>query len=122
MTTGTEEKVCRLDALKWALVIALVAAAVIGNSAFAAQPVLYRALVIIVMAAIALFVAINTAKGASIADVIRGSVVELRKVVWPTRQETNQTTIIVVIAVFITSIILWCLDSLFGFIASSIIG
>lgn len=122
MTTGTEEKVYRLDALKWALVIALVAAAVIGNSAFAAQPVLYRALVIIVMAAIALFVAINTAKGASIADVIRGSVVELRKVVWPTRQETNQTTIIVVIAVFITSIILWCLDSLFGFIASSIIG
>jgi preprotein translocase subunit SecE len=122
MTTSTEEKVYRLDALKWAIVVALVAAAVIGNSAFAAQPVLYRALVIIVMAAIALFVAINTAKGSSIADVIRGSVVELRKVVWPTRQETNQTTIIVVIAVFITSIILWCLDSLFGFVASSIIG
>jgi len=122
MTTSTEEKVYRLDALKWAIVVALVAAAVIGNSAFAAQPVLYRALVIIVMAAIALFVAINTAKGSSVADVIRGSVVELRKVVWPTRQETNQTTIIVVIAVFITSIILWCLDSLFGFVASSIIG
>src|SRR5690606_39867161 len=57
MTTSTEEKVYRLDALKWAIVVALVAAAVIGNSAFAAQPVLYRALVIIVMAAIALFVA-----------------------------------------------------------------
>lgn len=122
MTVNTEEKVYRLDALKWAFVIALVAVAVVGNTAYSAQPVIYRALALIVMAAIALFVAVNTAKGSSIANIIRGAVVELRKVVWPSRQETNQTTIIIVIAVFITSIILWCLDSLFGFIASRIIG
>lgn len=122
MTTSTEEKVYRLDALKWALVVALVAAGVYGNSYYSAESILYRALALLVLAAMAVVVIINTAKGAALADVVRGAFVELRKVVWPTRQETNQTTLIVVAVVIVTSIILWLLDSLFGFIASRIIG
>jgi preprotein translocase subunit SecE len=122
MTTNTEEKVYRLDALKWALVIALVAAGIYGNSHYSAESVLYRAIALLVLTAVAVFVAINTAKGAVISDVIRGAFVELRKVVWPTRQETNQTTLIVVAVVIVTSIILWLLDTLLGFIASRIIG
>lgn len=122
MTTNTEEKVYRLDALKWALIIALVAVGVYGNSYYSAESVLYRAVALIALAAVAVFVALNTAKGASIADVVRGAFVELRKVVWPTRQETNQTTLIVVALVLVCSIILWLLDTLFGFIASRIIG
>ena len=122
MTTNTEEKVYRLDALKWALVVALVAAGVYGNSYYSAESIFYRALALLVLAAVAVVVVINTAKGAALADVVRGAFVELRKVVWPTRQETNQTTLIVVAVVIVTSIILWLLDSLFGFIASRIIG
>lgn len=122
MTANTEEKVYRLDALKWLLVVAVVAAGVIGNSHFSAESVLYRALGLVVLAAIAVFIALQTAKGSSIADVVRGSLVELRKVVWPTRQETNQTTLIVLAVVLVAAIILWALDTLFGFIASSIIG
>ena len=122
MTTNTEEKLYRLDALKWALVIALVAVGVYGNSYYSAESVLYRALALLALAAVAVFVAINTAKGAAISDVVRGAFVELRKVVWPTRQETNQTTLIVIVVVIITSIILWALDSIFGFVASRIIG
>ena len=74
------------------------------------------------LAGIAVFIDLQTAKGASIADVVRGALVELRKVVWPTRQETNQTTLIVLAVVIVAAIILWLLDTLFGFIASSIIG
>ena len=122
MTTNTEEKVYRLDALKWALVIALVAAGIYGNSHYSAESVLYRAIALLVLTAVAVFVSINTAKGAVISDVIRGAFVELRKVVWPTRQETNQTTLIVVAVVIVTSFILWGLDTLLGFIASRIIG
>ena len=122
MTANTEEKVYRLDALKWLLLVAVVTAGVVGNSHFSAESVLYRALGLLVLAAIAVFIALQTAKGAAIADVVRGALVELRKVVWPTRQETNQTTLIVIAVVIVTSIILWLLDTLFGFIASSIIG
>lgn len=122
MTANTEEKVYRLDAIKWLLVVAVVAAGVVGNSHFSAESILYRALGLLVLAAIAVFIALQTAKGVAVADVVRGALVELRKVVWPTRQETNQTTLIVLAVVFIMAIILWLLDTLFGFIASSIIG
>jgi len=122
MTANTEEKVYRLDAIKWLLVVAIVAAGVVGNSHFSAESILYRALGLLVLAAIAVFVALQTAKGVAIADVVRGSLVELRKVVWPSRQETNQTTLIVIAVVIVTSFILWLLDTLFGFIASNIIG
>ncbi len=122
MTANTEEKVYRLDAIKWLLVVAIVAAGVVGNSHFSAESILYRALGLLVLAAVAVFVALQTAKGTSIADVVRGALVELRKVVWPSRQETNQTTLIVLAVVFVMAIILWLLDTLFGFIASNIIG
>ncbi|HCS65007.1 MAG TPA: preprotein translocase subunit SecE [Cellvibrio sp.] len=122
MTANTEEKVYRLDAAKWLLVVAIVAAGVVGNSHFSAESILYRALGLLVLAAVAVVVALQTAKGVAIADVVRGALVELRKVVWPSRQETNQTTLIVLAVVFVMAIILWLLDTLFGFIASNIIG
>ena len=37
---------------------------------------------------------------------------EVRKVVWPTRQETVQTTLMVVVAVIILGIFLWLIDML----------
>jgi preprotein translocase subunit SecE len=122
MTANTEEKVYRLDAVKWLLVVAVVAAGVVGNSHFSAESILYRALALLVLGSLAVVIALQTAKGAAIAGVVRGALVELRKVVWPSRQETNQTTLIVLAVVFVTAIILWLLDTLFGFIASSIIG
>lgn len=122
MTANTEEKVYRLDALKWVVVFAVVAVGVIGNSHFSAESILYRALALLVLSGIAIVIALQTAKGSAIAGVVRGSLVELRKVVWPSRQETNQTTLIVLAVVFVMAIILWLLDTLFGFVASSIIG
>ena len=122
MTANTEEKVYRLDAIKWLLVVAVVAAGVVGNSHFSAESILYRAIGLLVLAGVAVFIALQTAKGVAIADVVRGSLVELRKVVWPSRQETNQTTLIVLVVVFVMAIILWLLDTFFGFVASSIIG
>lgn len=122
MTANTEEKVYRLDAIKWLLVVAIVAAGVVGNSHFSAESILYRALGLLVLAVVAVFVALQTAKGVGIADVVRGALIELRKVVWPSRQETNQTTLIVLAVVFVMAIILWLLDTLLGFIASNIIG
>ena len=48
--------------------------------------------------------------------------VELRKVVWPTRVETGQTTAIVIVVVLVVALILWALDSLFAWIIASLIG
>jgi preprotein translocase subunit SecE len=122
MTANTEEKIYRLYIIKWLFVVVIVAAGVVGNSHFSAESILYRALGLLVLAGAAVVVALQTAKGAAISDVVRGALVELRKVVWPSRQETNQTTLIVLVVVFVTAIILWLLDTFFGFVASNIIG
>ena len=45
---------------------------------------------------------------------------ELKKVVWPTRQETTQTTMIVVVMVAISGFILWGVDSIFTWIISRV--
>lgn len=122
MTVETAEKVYRFDAAKWVVVALLVAVGVYGNAHFSAQPLIIRALGLIVLAAVALVVGYNTERGASLWSLIQGALVELRKVVWPTKEETNQTTLIVVAVVLVTSIILWGVDSVLGFAASKIIG
>lgn len=122
MNTKSEAKEYRLDPLKWLLVVALIAAGVVGNSHFAAEPLLYRVLALVALGALGLLVAVNTAKGASIWRLLRESLVEVRKVVWPSRAETNQTTLIVIVVVIVMSFVLWLLDTLFGWLASLIIG
>jgi preprotein translocase subunit SecE len=53
---------------------------------------------------------------------MREARVEIRRVVWPTRQETTQTTFVVVLLVLVFSMILWGLDSLLSWVVSSVIG
>ena len=53
---------------------------------------------------------------------IKDSRTEIRKVVWPTRQETVQTTFIVVVFVLLVALVLWALDSFFAWLASLAIG
>ena len=112
----------RLDWLKWAVVVSLVVAAVWGNLHFAAQPLLYRAIALLVVTALALFVAALTSQGIAFLELAKASRTEIRKVVWPTRQETTQTTLVVVAVVLVMALILWGLDTLLGWIASKLIG
>ncbi len=122
MNTKTEAKEYSMDPLKWLLVLGLIAVGVVGNSHFSAEPLLYRVLGLLVVAAVAILIALQTEKGAGLWRLLRESMVEVRKVVWPSRQETNQTTLIVIAVVIVMSIILWLLDTFFGWIASLIIG
>ena len=122
MNAKADQVEFRFDALKWLFIVALVAAGVVGNSYFGEQPLLYRVLALVAMAAVALFVAVNTAKGSSFWNLLREATVEVRKVVWPTRQETNQTTLIVVAVVIVMGFVLWLMDTFLGWLASLIIG
>jgi preprotein translocase subunit SecE len=108
----------RFDTIKWLIVFALVAVAVVGNSYYSDQSLLYRVLGIVALAIVAALVALQTAKGAAFWLLIKGSRTEIRKVVWPTRQETVQTTMIVVVFVVIVALMLWGLDSFLGWLVS----
>ncbi|MDC0361876.1 preprotein translocase subunit SecE [Halioglobus sp.] len=119
---STEVTESKFDTAKWTAVIVLVAIAVVGNSYFSDQSLLYRVLGIIAISAIAGMVALQTAKGMAFWELVKGSRTEIRKVVWPTRQETVQTTLIVVAFVILVALLLWGLDSFFGWLVSLAIG
>jgi preprotein translocase subunit SecE len=108
----------KYDIVKWAVVVALLAVAVVGNSYYADQSLLYRVLAIVALAGVAGMVALQTAKGAAFWTLVKGSRTEIRKVVWPTRQETVQTTMIVVAFVLLVALLLWGLDSFLGWLVS----
>jgi preprotein translocase subunit SecE len=122
MNTKVEGQASRFDIVKWVVVAAIVVAGVVGNTYFSDESLLYRVLALLVMGGVSLAIALQTAKGASLWNLIKESRVEIRKVVWPTHQETLQTTFIVVAITLIMALILWMLDSLLGMIISKIIG
>jgi preprotein translocase subunit SecE len=111
-----------LDIVKWGGVAALVAAVVVGNSYFGEHPVLYRAAGALVLLALAAWLALSTGKGRQFNAFRKEAMVELRKVVWPTRPETRQTTLVVFAMVVVTSIFFWGLDLFLGWIVSKLIG
>ena len=122
MNTKTETESGGLDALKWLVVAILVAAGVGGNIYYAEHSLLYRVLALVVLAIVAAFVAVQTTQGAAFWKLAKEARTEIRKVVWPTRQESTQTTMIVVAFVFVMALILWGLDTLLGWLVSLVIG
>jgi preprotein translocase subunit SecE len=116
------EETGRLDGLKWGVVALFVAAGVGGNMYFSGESLLYRVIALLVLALVAGFVAYRTEKGAAFFELLKGARTEIRKVVWPSRQESTQTTLIVVAFVFVAALILWGLDTLLGWLASMVIG
>ena len=122
MNAKTETQGGSLDSLKWLVVLLLIGGAVAGNVYYADQSLLYRVLALIAFALFAAFVAIQTVQGAAFWKLAKEARTEIRKVVWPTRQESTQTTLIVVGFVLLMSLILWGLDSLLGWLVSLAIG
>ncbi len=122
MNPKAEAPDSRFDLLKWLGVAVLVVVGVVGNQYYSAQPILYRVLALLVIAAIAAYVGLQTGKGKAFFVLAKEARAEIRKVVWPTRQETTQTTLIVVAVVLVMALLLWGLDSLLGWLVSLIVG
>ncbi|MFC3284260.1 preprotein translocase subunit SecE [Litchfieldella rifensis] len=122
MKHNAEVQESRHDGLKWAVVVTLVVVAVVGNSYFADQAILYRVLGVVAVCALAAVVALTTAKGRNLVELARSARKEIQRVVWPTRQETVQTTAIVLVAVLVVGLMLWLIDTLLGWAMSGVIG
>lgn len=111
-----------VDVAKWFVALVLLASAVVGNAYYSEQPLLYRAVVGLLLVVAAIAVALYTVKGREFNEFRREAMIELRKIVWPTRPETMQTTLIVFVVVFIMAVVLYLLDLGLGFVISKIIG
>lgn len=110
MTIQEQAPSSSFDMIKWILAAVTLAAAVYANHALVDGSIIVRASVVIVLVAAGLGIGFTTTKGQAGLAFAQDSKIEARKVVWPTRSETIQTTIIIVIAVAFVSLLLYFLD------------
>jgi preprotein translocase subunit SecE len=113
MTTKTDTTIeNKIDFLKWLLVVLLLAAGIIGFYYFIEHSLLLRVIGLLIVFGIAGFIASTTEKGRTTVSFLHESHLEVRRVVWPTRQETLQMTGVVLLMVVLVAFIIWALDSL----------
>lgn len=112
----------KLDILKLVIALLILASAIAAFYIFADESQLLRVVGLLAASGVAIAIALQTEKGRSVWAFTQDSQVEVRRVVWPTRQETLQTTAIVIIAVIVFAIILGILDWGLGAAIESIIG
>lgn len=113
MSTNTENQRGSMDGLKWGLVVILLAASVVGNYYYSKEvSVLFRVIGVVIAVGLAFGVAMLTTKGKAAWIFAKEARTEVRKVVWPTRQEAMQTTLMVIAVSAVVALVLWGLDGL----------
>ena len=107
-----------LEAMKWTIVVVLLVVAIVGNFLYRDIMLAVRALAVVILIAAAGGVALLTTKGKATVAFAREARTEVRKVIWPTRQET----LIVAAVTAVMSLILWGLDGILVRLVSFITG
>ena len=124
MATQTESSQSGvLDIIK----LSIAAAALVGGlyAYYYYEPQIAQALrVLMVLAGTAagIGIAMTSTQGQRLWHFIQGSRVEIRKVVWPTKQETTQTAIAVFVFTLILSLFFWALDSGLLWLTRTLVG
>ena len=99
-----------MDVFKLVIAGAIVLVGLVGFYVYADQPLLYRVLGIVAAVIVAAVIAFTTERGRSLASFMQDARTEVRKMVWPTRAETLQTTLVVFVVVLLLAIFLWIID------------
>jgi len=110
MNSRAEARGASLDAVKLAVAIFLLICGIFAFYYFSGVSPLLRVLGLLVIGAGAVAIAFQTERGRLLWQFATDSRMEVRKVVWPSRQETLQTTLVVVVMVLILGIVLWLFD------------
>jgi preprotein translocase subunit SecE len=98
------------DIAKLTLALAILAAGIVGYYWFNDLQTWQRLLLLIGGLALGGAVGFFTRTGQSLREFLSESLFELRKVVWPTRQETLQTTLVIMAVVVVLSLLLGLID------------
>ena len=109
---ATAKSTNKYDAVRWCFVGAILLAVILIDWWNAFPSTLLKVFVWLAALMLSALVAAKTAKGAQWRQFARLSISELRKVTWPSRAETTQTTWVVVLFVFVASFILWGMDAI----------
>ncbi|MCP4044278.1 MAG: preprotein translocase subunit SecE [Gammaproteobacteria bacterium] len=112
MSAKLETSQDRFDVLKWVTALLLLASVIGAFYYYSDQSLLLRVIALLVVGGSSAAILLQTVKGRASWEFMLEARTEVRKVVWPTRKETVQTTSIVIAMVALMAIILWLLDML----------
>lgn len=111
------------EKLRWWLAIAAIVAGVVGNLYFEDElATILRVLILFGGIALGAIIAATTKKGRSFFAFVKSSNIERQKIVWPTRNETLQTTLVVIVVVIVIGLFLSLIDFFFSWSVSSLFG
>jgi preprotein translocase subunit SecE len=122
MNSKAERSGGAADTLKLGAAVAVMLAGMVGFYYYDDQVTWMRVLGLLVAAGIGVWIAAQSVQGRALLGFLQAANVELRKVVWPSRQETVQTTLIVLVVVILVGIMLWLIDMFFGWAIRGLIG
>jgi preprotein translocase subunit SecE len=123
MNAKTEvEGASKLDTVKLLLAVLILAGGIFGFYYLEAQALWVRLLLLLGVAAVGVLVAGQTAIGRSAWRFGVDARTEVRKVVWPTRQETLQTLLAILVAILLTALFLWAVDSILFWVVQKLTG
>jgi preprotein translocase subunit SecE len=122
METKVEEQPTIVDTAKLALAILVVLLGLVGYYYFGSANAFLRALGVIAALGVGAVVAFTTLQGRTLWKFIQSAKVELNKVFWPTREETIQTTLVVLVVALLGGVVFFLIDRALLWMTTSIMG
>jgi preprotein translocase subunit SecE len=121
VVTKTEQSTSAIDTFKLMTAVLVLIAGVVGFYYFEEESHLLRVLGMLAVAVVAFLIVATSDVGRRGLGFVKDARVEVRKVVWPTRQETLQTTVAVLFMVILVAIMLWLFDMFLGWGVSKLL-
>jgi len=122
MTDQVQENATALDALKLAAGVVILAAGIVGFYMLVGLPIWLRWIMVLAALVVGALVSLQSYQGKTFWQFVQSSRVELRKVVWPTTQETWQVTLVVFVMIVVLGLFFWGVDTLLGFLTKWLTG
>jgi preprotein translocase subunit SecE len=117
-----ESKTAKKDVFLWLLIMVGLVFTIGTNYHFSHQAMAIRLIAWIVAALILAGLFFYTTQGQRFWSFVQAARAELRKVVWPTRQETIRTTMLVIAMVAVAGLFLWAVDSFLLWVVALLTG
>jgi len=122
MTDQVQENATALDALKLAAGVVILAAGIAGFYLLVDLPIWLRWIIVLAALVVGALVGLQSYQGKTFWQFVQSSRVELRKVVWPNRQETMQVTLVVFVMIITLGLFFWGVDTLLGLLTKWLTG
>ncbi|MCF6323640.1 MAG: preprotein translocase subunit SecE [Gammaproteobacteria bacterium] len=111
-----------MDKLKFLLAVLVLGGAVFGFYHYGEESMLYRVIGMLAALGIATGIMLQTVVGQQAWGFFGDARTEARKVVWPSRKDTIQTTLMVLAMAILCAILLWLFDSFLSWAVSYLTG